>query len=76
MIRPIIKPSQGNHVIIDKKFLNSNFGLVIPKTNDGRVLFAIPWKNHVILGTTDNAVDSPTFFPRPTIKEIDYILEE
>jgi glycerol-3-phosphate dehydrogenase len=74
MIRPIIKPSQGTHVIIDKKFLKSSYGLLIPNTSDGRVLFAIPWKNHLILGTTDNAVDSPTFFPRPTIKEIDYIL--
>ena len=73
--KPIVKPSQGVHVVIDKKFLQSNYALMIPRTRDGRVLFAVPWHNKVILGTTDVPKDNPVIEPKATDDEIDFILE-
>ena len=71
----LIKPSQGIHLIIDKKFLNGDFGFLVPNTSDGRVLFAIPWLNHVILGTTDREVENPVFDPVAKEEEVEYILK-
>ena len=71
----IIKPSQGTHLVIEKRFLKSDFGFLIPKTPDGRVLFAIPWHNSVILGTTDNEINEPEIDPKPKLSEINYILK-
>ncbi len=71
----VIKPSQGVHIIIDRKFLQSDYALMIPKTRDGRVLFAVPWHNKVILGTTDVAKDEPVIEPKVTNEEVDFILE-
>jgi len=73
--KKIVKPSQGVHIVIDKEFLNSNYALMIPKTNDGRVLFAVPWHNKVILGTTDVEKDKPEIEPQVTDQEVDFILE-
>jgi glycerol-3-phosphate dehydrogenase len=67
--------SQGIHVVLDKKFLLSDAAIMIPKTADGRVLFCIPWLGHTLVGTTDTPVDSPSFDPRPTDEEIDFVLE-
>ena len=67
--------SQGVHVIIDKKFYASSTALMIPKTSDGRVLFAVPWHNKVILGTTDTPVDHPSLEPKALEKEISFILD-
>ncbi|HSV87795.1 MAG TPA: glycerol-3-phosphate dehydrogenase/oxidase [Bacteroidales bacterium] len=69
-----IVPSQGVHVVVDKKFLPGNYALMIPRTDDGRVLFAIPWHNHVVVGTTDTLVDKPTLEPIALDSEIDFIL--
>ena len=71
----IVKPSQGVHLVIDKKFLQSDYALMIPKTNDGRVLFAVPWHNRVIVGTTDIPKDEAVIEPKATNQEIDFILE-
>ncbi len=71
----IVRPSQGVHIVIDKKFLQSDYALMIPKTSDGRVLFAVPWHNRVILGTTDVPKDKPVIEPEVTDDEIDFILE-
>ncbi len=71
----IVKPSQGVHIVIDKEFLQSNCALMIPKTEDGRVLFAVPWHNKVILGTTDIPKDEASIEPHATEEEIDFILE-
>ncbi len=71
----IVKPSQGVHLVIDKKFLQSDYALMIPKTNDGRVLFAVPWHNRVIVGTTDIPKDEALIEPKATNQEIDFILE-
>ena len=74
-LKTVIRPSQGVHLVVDKSFLNGNFGILVPKTSDGRVLFAVPWLDHVIIGTTDNVVDKPSFNPKSTQKEINFILE-
>jgi glycerol-3-phosphate dehydrogenase len=67
--------SQGSHIVVDKKFLPGNQALMIPKTSDGRVLFAIPWHNKCLIGTTDNQVDGIGIEPRPLDTEIEFILK-
>ncbi len=71
----IIAPSQGIHLVFDKKFLRSENALMIPKTNDERVLFVIPWHDHAVFGTTDTPVDKAELEPQPLDKEIEFILE-
>ncbi|MCF6350128.1 MAG: glycerol-3-phosphate dehydrogenase/oxidase [Flavobacteriaceae bacterium] len=71
----VIKPSQGVHIVIDNKFLQSDYALMIPKTRDGRVLFAVPWHNKVILGTTDIPKEEPVIEPKVTDEEVNFILE-
>lgn len=70
-----IRPSQGVHIVLDKSFLQSDSAIMIPKTSDGRVLFAIPWYGKVVVGTTDTPVDNVTLEPIALEKEIDFILE-
>ncbi len=70
----MVSPSQGSHLIVDRTFLVGDHALMIPKTDDGRVLFAVPWHEKVILGTTDNAVDTLDLEPKPKDEEIDFIL--
>jgi glycerol-3-phosphate dehydrogenase len=70
----MVSPSQGSHLIVDRSFLAGDHALMIPKTDDGRVLFAVPWHEKVILGTTDNAVDTLDLEPKPKDEEIDFIL--
>ena len=65
-----IKPSQGVHIVLDKSFLQSDSAIMIPKTDDGRVLFAIPWYNEVVIGTTDTPVDKISLEPVALEKEI------
>ncbi len=50
---PLVRPSQGVHVVLDRAFLPGNSALMIPETPDGRVLFAVPWHNRVLVGTTE-----------------------
>ncbi|MEE9349896.1 MAG: glycerol-3-phosphate dehydrogenase/oxidase [Flavobacteriaceae bacterium] len=71
----MVRPSQGVHLVIDKKFLKSEYALMIPKTTDGRVLFAVPWHNKVILGTTDVPKKESLLEPLATDEEVDFILE-
>jgi glycerol-3-phosphate dehydrogenase len=42
---------------VDKKFIASGSAMLIPKTDDGRVLFAVPWHGHLLIGTTDTLVE-------------------
>jgi len=72
--KKIVKPSQGVHVILDKSFLQSDSAIMIPKTSDGRVLFAVPWHGKVVVGTTDTPVNEATLEPRALDEEIDFIL--
>jgi glycerol-3-phosphate dehydrogenase len=67
--------SQGVHVVLDKKFFPASDALMIPKTSDGRVLFAVPWHEKVVLGTTDTPVEHASLEPTALDKEIDFILE-
>ena len=73
--RPLVRPSQGIHIAVDLSFLGNSDALMIPKTSDGRVLFGVPWHNHVLLGTTDTPLDSHRIEPRPLDDEIDFILK-
>lgn len=70
----LLSPSQGIHLVVDKRFQPSDSAMMIPKTEDGRVLFAVPWHDKVILGTTDTAVDEVAIEPRPLAEEIEFIL--
>lgn len=75
MMKKMILPSQGIHLVFDKHFFPEQAALMIPKTSDGRVLFAIPWHNKVIVGTTDTQVDAPAIEPLPLEEEIGFILQ-
>lgn len=72
---PTIKPSRGVHIVLDKSFLQSESAILIPKTDDGRVLFAIPWHDVVVVGTTDRPLDTISLEPIPQENEIDFILK-
>lgn len=69
-----VVPSQGVHIVLDKSFLPGDSAIMIPKTEDGRVLFAVPWHNQVILGTTDTPGVDVSIEPRAQEEEIDFIL--
>ncbi|QEL15191.1 glycerol-3-phosphate dehydrogenase/oxidase [Limnoglobus roseus] len=73
--RPMVTPSQGAHLVFDRSFLPGNAAMVVPKTPDGRVLFAIPWHGRTLVGTTDVPVPTTELEPRATEAEIDFILE-
>lgn len=70
----LVAPSQGIHLVVDRKFFPGNSAMMIPKTDDGRVLFAVPWHNKVVLGTTDTPVKHVVIEPRPLEEEIEFIL--
>lgn len=71
----MVDPSQGIHLVVDKIHFPGTHALMIPKTDDKRVLFAVPWLNKVVIGTTDTAVDEITDEPLVLEEEVDYILE-
>ncbi len=72
--KPMIAPSQGIHIVLDKSFLPGDTAIMIPQTDDGRVLFAIPWHDRVIVGTTDTPVDEVMLEPSPLKGELDFLL--
>lgn len=67
--------AQGAHIVLDYSFFPSDTALMVPKTDDGRVLFMIPWLGHVLIGTTDTPVDTIKREPVPLQEEIDYLLD-
>ncbi len=69
-----VTPSQGAHVVVPARFLGGAEALVFPHTPDGRIMFAIPWQGHTLLGTTDTAVELQSDNPRPLAREVDEIL--
>lgn len=73
---PIVAPSQGVHIVVDRDFLPSDHALMVPKTVDGRVLFAVPWLGKLILGTTDSPRQDIVAEPQPFAEELRFILEE
>lgn len=70
----MVRPSQGVHIVLDRSFLESDYALMIPKTDDGRVLFAVPWHDKVVVGTTDTLMEHPLMEPVALEKEIEFIL--
>lgn len=74
-VRPMIRPSQGIHLVLDRRFLPGDSAIMVPETDDGRVLFAVPWNGRVIVGTTDTPVDEVSMEPRPFAEEISFVLE-
>lgn len=71
---PMISPSQGIHLVVDKEFLPGDSAIMIPRTDDGRVLFAVPWHDKIVLGTTDTAINHISSEPIPLATEIEFIL--
>jgi glycerol-3-phosphate dehydrogenase len=71
----VIQPSRGVHLTLHRSFLAGDSAIMVPRTSDGRVMFALPWKDHVIVGTTDTPLDSVSLEPRASSDEIDFILE-
>jgi glycerol-3-phosphate dehydrogenase len=70
----LVTPSQGAHLVVGREFLPGDAALIAPRTDDGRVFFAIPWLGRVLLGTTDTPVERMETAPRPLAEEIDFLL--
>src|ERR1700733_5691650 len=71
----MIEPSQGIHLVFERSFLLGDAAIMVPHTSDGRVLFAIPWHGHTVVGTTDTPIDAASYDPIPFEEEIQFILE-
>ncbi len=72
---PMLTLSQGVHIVLDRSFLPGDSAIMVPRTDDGRVLFAIPWRDAVVIGTTDTPVPEASLEPRPLAEELDFLLE-
>src|SRR5689334_4799751 len=71
---PLVTMSQGIHIVLDREFLPSNTAIMIPRTDDKRVLFAVPWHNKIIVGTTDTPVRNSSTEPKAMEEEIEFVL--
>ena len=71
---PMIAPSQGVHLVLDRSFLPGTSAIMVPKTRDGRVMFAIPWHDRVVIGTTDTPIQDVSLEPAALEEEIEFIL--
>jgi len=74
--KPMVAPSQGVHIVVDRSFLPGDHAMLVPKTADGRVLFAVPWLGKTILGTTDTPRHDLDREPLPFKEEVEFILGE
>lgn len=74
--QPMLAPSQGVHLVVDRAFLPGGAALMVPRTADGRVMFAVPWLGKTVLGTTDTPRPDVVDEPRPWADEVDFILGE
>ena len=70
----LLRPSQGVHLVLPRRFLPGDSAIMVPKTDDGRVLFAVPWHGCLLLGTTDTPVDRVELEPRAKAEEIEFLL--
>lgn len=70
----IIQCAQGIHLVLDKEFLPGDASIMVPHTDDGRVLFAVPWHGKALVGTTDTPIDKPDLEPRALEEEIEFVL--
>lgn len=71
---PLVRVSQGSHIVVDREFMPGEAALLIPQTKDGRVLFVVPWKGRLLIGTTDQARADAPFEPQPSQAEVDFLL--
>lgn len=74
-LRPVVRPSQGVHVVLPRRFLAGDAAIMVPHTDDGRVLFAIPWLDRVLVGTTDTPLEEATLEPRALAHEVAFLME-
>jgi glycerol-3-phosphate dehydrogenase len=72
---PLLTLSQGSHLVLDRSFMPGSTALLVPRTDDGRVLFTIPWHDHVLVGTTDTPTNNLAIEPRPLQEEVAYLTE-
>lgn len=72
---PLVRPSQGVHIVLDHAFLEGTHAMMIPSTEDGRVLFAVPWHDHLLVGTTDTPLEKHSLEPVALQEEVDFILK-
>lgn len=70
----MIEPAQGIHLVLDRSFLPGNSAIMVPHTDDGRVLFVVPWHGRVIVGTTDTPMKEPSIEPRAQADEVEFVL--
>ncbi len=73
--QPIIAPSQGVHLVLDGSFLAGDSAIMVPHTSDGRVMFAIPWHGHTLVGTTDTEISEVSLEPVAREEEIEFLLD-
>lgn len=74
--KTMLSPSQGIHFVLPREFLPGDTAIMIPKTDDGRVLFAVPWHGRVVVGTTDTPVENASLEPRALAEEIEFIFSQ
>jgi glycerol-3-phosphate dehydrogenase len=72
---PMIAPSQGIHLVLDGSFLPGDSAIMVPRTSDGRVMFAIPWHGAALVGTTDTPISEVSLEPLALPEEVDFLLE-
>lgn len=76
VVKDMVAPSQGIHLVVDREFWPTDHALLVPKTEDGRVLFAVPWLGKTILGTTDSPRNDLAREPEPFAEQVDFVLRE
>ncbi len=72
--KPLVRPSQGIHIVVDRSFMPGEDALMIPKTDDNRVLFAVPWHGKLLIGTTDTPINEYSLEPRALEEEIGFVM--
>ena len=73
--RPVMRWSRGTHITLDRELMPGDRGMLVPETDDGRVIFALPWLGKTLVGTTDVPVDAPGADPEPPAEDIEFLLE-
>jgi glycerol-3-phosphate dehydrogenase len=74
-VEPMIAPSQGIHLVFDGSFLAGDSAIMVPHTSDGRVMFAIPWHGHTVVGTTDTPIEEATLEPAAQEQDVEFVLQ-
>ena len=75
-VQPLVQPSQGVHLVVDRATLPLTEAVLVPRTSDGRVLFAVPWLGATVIGTTDTPRQDAPLEPEPTAQELAFLLQE